>query len=160
MDPIIIAPDMSDAARVLPGQIRLAELKQGEWSFTGTVAIRELPRVRAACAGHAAPADVDIHLRVERSTRGPVLIDGRIAGVLPLQCQRCLGICEWRFELRPALEVVRGGTQACDTESGREPLELAEEGLLAPRILIEDEILLALPMAPRHAVGQCQPPQP
>lgn len=144
---------------MLPRQIRLAELKQGTSTFAGSVLIRELPRVRAACLDRDASGDVEVSLRVERSSRGQVLVDGRIAGALLLQCQRCLGACEWRFDLRPALEVVRAGAPAAGLESGREPLELVQEDVLAPRLLIEDEILLAMPMAPRHPAGQCQPPR-
>ena len=76
-----------------------------------------------------------------------------------LQCQRCLQ------PLAQALEVDRHFRFVHDAEEAERQDEVAEEDVLAlaPRLdvweLLEDELILALPLVPRHA-GRCPVPLP
>ncbi len=75
-----------------------------------------------------------------------------VDGVLPLVCQRCLGALE--FPLHVETLLLLAATQA---EVDAEPLEAeGPESIVAGRempvrALVEDEVLLAIPIAPRHA---------
>ena len=75
----------------------------------------------------------------------------RLDGSLQLLCQRCLGALEFPFRIEVSL--LLSATQA---EVDAEPLEaegpeLIVAGRAMPvRDLIEDELLLAIPIAPRH----------
>lgn len=76
-----------------------------------------------------------------------------IFGSLVLQCQRCLGPLPFRLAIDSTLIVAEGGREIDDQ------LEwIPAEDRIDPMILIEDEILLALPVAPRHPEGQCEVP--
>ena len=72
--------------------------------------------------------------------------------VVPLACQRCLG------ELRVPLEVDRHIVFARDEDSAAALDDASEDDVLAlsgeldVRELVEDELLLALPLVPRHDV--------
>lgn len=74
-----------------------------------------------------------------------------------LVCQKCLGALE--TQLSCALDAV-----IVPDEAALAALPQAVDGLLAPgrRVaavdLFEDELLLALPMAPRHGEGECSLP--
>jgi len=86
--------------------------------------------------------------------RRPVLtLD--ISGVLHLQCQRCLGALDYPLRLANTLLLVsqaEAAAGALDDES----VEWIEAGTeLDVAGLIEDEILLSLPYAPRHEEGRC-----
>jgi len=89
---------------------------------------------------------------------GDVGCDGRsqlslaIGGSLSLCCQRCLEAIDYPLEVRSLLEFVDD-----DGDLTQEELEddsrdfLPHQPELDVAVLIEDEILLALPNAPRHA---------
>jgi DUF177 domain-containing protein len=82
----------------------------------------------------------------------------QISGTIVVQCQRCLGPLSIPLELSSALIVAEKGR-----EPDFEPLDVldwipAEQGI-DPATLVEEEILLALPMSPRHPEGECSAPQ-
>lgn len=81
------------------------------------------------------------------------LLRVEIFGSLVLQCQRCLGPLAFRLAVDNTLIVAERGREIDDE------LEwIPAEDRIDPMILIEDEILLALPVAPRHPEGQCEMP--
>ena len=71
---------------------------------------------------------------------------------LPLTCQRCMG------EVRVEVQVDRHVLFAADEDSAAALDDVSEDDVLALvpdldlRALIEDELLMALPLVPRHAV--------
>lgn len=82
--------------------------------------------------------------------RKPFLVI-EVAGELQLKCQRCLGALAYGLNIKSRLQLVPGGTAWPDEnlEDDRvDPIAASDnQSLIA---LIEDEILLALPIAPRH----------
>ena len=74
-----------------------------------------------------------------------------IGGVLLLACQRCLKAVSFDLDVDSLLELVPEGTDMSQDEledDTRDFLPVASELYVAE--LVEDEILLALPVAPRH----------
>lgn len=82
-----------------------------------------------------------------------------VGGVLTLRCQRCLGGLEWPVGIEVMLQPVRAGEEIPDEELEDDEIDALEVGNdLDVIALVEDEVLLALPIAPRH--DDCQPPRP
>jgi uncharacterized protein len=82
-----------------------------------------------------------------------------VSGYLVLRCQRCLGGLVWPVGIEVVLQPVREGQDIPDEEleeDAFDALEVGEE--LDVLALVEDEVLLALPIAPRH--DDCEPPRP
>ena len=83
--------------------------------------------------------------------RGYPALRLKIGGTLQLVCQRCLGALEFPLHVDVSLQLA--ATQA---EVDAEPLEAeGPERIVASREmpvrdLVEDEVLLAIPLAPRH----------
>jgi uncharacterized protein len=78
-----------------------------------------------------------------------------IHGMLHLQCQRCLEALDHPLQvLNTLLLVGEGEAQAALDEEETEWIEASRELDLAT--VIEDEILLSLPYAPKHAEGACR----
>lgn len=112
----------------------------------------------AATASTDAPPRPDEH--VDWSARGlcrrrtgapPELrVELQARAVLRLECQRCLLPVETPVELDRPVRFVAGEAQAAelDAESDEDVLALSRSFDL--RELIEDELLLALPLVPRH----------
>jgi uncharacterized protein len=78
----------------------------------------------------------------------------KVEGAINLRCQRCLDSLAYPVEVESSLLVLTG-------KAGGETAEFDElDGIPADPhtdvwALVEDEVLLAIPIAPRHAEGQC-----
>ena len=114
----------------------LARLKDGLFDPAGVVQFA----LRGGCDEERRPI-----LRVE------------ISGSLHLQCQRCLGMLEYPLYVCNTLLLVRPGADLSATADDPEAPDCIEASTQTDVVeLIEDEILLSLPFAPRHAEESCQ----
>ena len=81
-----------------------------------------------------------------------------INGYLDLACQRCLGPIKFAVDTDQQLVVVPNEASMPAPEDEEDGVDFI---IAAPRFdllaLVEDEIILNLPLAPRHAEGQCIP---
>ncbi|MDR3213763.1 MAG: YceD family protein [Azoarcus sp.] len=75
-------------------------------------------------------------------------LDLEVSGRLVLCCQRCLGKLEHDLAITTALRLVRSGQALSGDELENDEIEV--DGEVDALLLIEDEIILALPIAPRH----------
>ncbi len=117
----------------------------GRRSFEGTLPVAQLPRLVEALAD--ASGEVAYRLDFESGVLGGPQLHVRLSAGLKLECQRSL---EWF--VFPAVVDVRLGLLADDAGAAAlpgdcEPL-LLEDGVLSPQRVIEDELLLALPLVP------------
>jgi len=96
-------------------------------------------------------------LRGSRDERNRAQLEVRISGPLHLQCQRCLGLLDYDVAIASMLLLVPRGAQlddGIDDPEGPDVIEADPE--LEVAALIEEEVLLSLPLAPRHAEGACE----
>lgn len=109
----------------------------------------DLPRV-ASVAPNDAPLAVHVSFGLARGQLGEVRLQGWIAGALELCCQRCLQPMTWRFRLQS--DAVLLGPEGSPGALGedRDVVEIGADGLFRPAEFVEEEILLALPLSPRH----------
>ena len=73
-----------------------------------------------------------------------------VTGIAPLVCQRCLDLLEFPVSLDVLLTVIRSDAEAAGLKAPFETALLVDGELLLPQI-IEDEVLAALPLAPKHS---------
>lgn len=76
-----------------------------------------------------------------------------------MRCQRCLARLEWPLDIEVVLELVKPGQPIPEDELENDEFDAIEA---APDLdvlaLVEDEIVLAVPIAPRHE--SCDAPRP
>lgn len=112
------------------------------------VPVKDLPRLAGSLQ------DEDVSLSVALSVRplpGPVAalaVEGRVSGILPMACQRCLETVPVQVEQEFRLAVTASGDEET-LPADFEPWPLIE-GPVSLGQLIEDELLLALPLVPMH----------
>jgi uncharacterized protein len=123
-------------------------------AVTGSVDAHELPRV----ADLLSDGPASIEWRIEGAADGSQRPALRIAlkGAVPLVCQRCLADFDWPIHQDTEVLLARdeGELAALDADSSLEVV--LADGPVDPLALVEDELVLALPFAPRHADGECE----
>jgi uncharacterized protein len=86
--------------------------------------------------------------------RRPVLAL-EINGILHLQCQRCLGLLEFPVRLSNTVLLVSARELAAGALDDEDAEWIEASSELDVAMLVEDEIILGLPYAPRHEDGTC-----
>ncbi len=118
-------------------------------SLQGELPVAALTRLLDLLAASDGSLTYRIQGRMGPCKRPQLLVE--VDGVLSLCCQRCLEAIDYPIEVRSLLEFVDN-----DGDLTQEELEddsrdfLPDQKELDVAVLIEDEILLALPLAPRH----------
>jgi uncharacterized protein len=115
----------------------------------GGLELSELPRLADVLVGSA--GKVSYRLSGFVGERGQARLRLQVTGTLPLLCQRCLGAVEEAVAIDSRLELVPTDSEPTQEELEDDSLDfLPVTGALDGLGLVEDEILLALPTAPRH----------
>ncbi len=131
------------------------EFAQTGQSFSGSLPIQGLTRLRDSLAD--ALGEVGFVVTGGRDARRRLTLSVDVRGVLHLRCQRCLGAFDYPLRLVNTLLLVEPGAMEAG-ESEAEDAEWVEaSATLDLAQLVEDEILLSLPFAPRHEEGACRP---
>ena len=147
------APPMS--AQAVPAVIDSLEFARTGQSLMGSLPVSALARLQDRLVDGL--GEVRFEVRGGQDARRRPVLALKISGVLHLQCQRCLGALDYALQHSSTLLLVSGsGASSSDLEEvTAEWIEASNELDLAG--LVEDEILLALPYAPRHGEGLCPP---
>ena len=136
----------------IPRQVSATKAIAARQRFTGTLQLSHLPRLVAQLADPAGGLEVD--LEAARDRLGAVWLSGEISGELSLTCQRGLHPFNWRCALKPQLRLVASEAEEERVLKDCEPY-LVQDDVLPLRELVEDEVLLALPMMPRCDDPDC-----
>jgi len=134
---------------------RGGELREGHY------ALASLPRVAEVLA----ETDGDLYYRLEgRTVQGRPQLHLTVRAALSLTCQRCLQALPHVFELESIVWVARNEAELARwDDADLAALDAMTDAIvagppgphLAVQAFVEDEVLLGLPAAPRHAEGRC-----
>jgi len=140
---------MFDGLPAVIDPLQLAD--EGAW-LRGALGLTDMPRLLGVCADNQGSVVVDLHF--ERDAQGLRRMHGSLQATLRMVCQHCLQpfthtLCaDTRLILLTPGEPGAVTADEADTLVVTKPLPLSE--------IVEDELLLAMPMIPRHAPGECQ----
>jgi len=116
---------------------------QGEWP------VAEFLRLHDALRSTAGTLRYEVRGVPEEQGRPALRL--KVDGTLQLVCQRCLGALEYPLRIEVSLRLA-ATQQALDAEpldaDGPESIVAGKE--MQVQALVEDEVLLAIPLAPRH----------
>lgn len=140
---------MSGRLPVLIDPLRLAD--EGI-RLQGELAGSDMTRLRAMALPGSRAEAVAVDLQFERSAPGVRRMQGRIYTAVEVVCQRCLQPLLVQIEAKPVVRLLQPGevVQADDEDA----LPLAAPVALSE--MVEDELLLAMPMVPVHAETNCE----
>jgi len=155
--PAIMARKMMvkpSAGSTVAGRFDALDLAARGEALAGEVDLLRRPRVADRLAPKTISAPIAWHIAGARDALGRPTLAVTVEGNLPLVCQRCLQPFDAPVAQRSELLLARN-----DAELERLDAEEAEVLLAATPLdamtLVEDEVLLCLPFAPRHPEGQC-----
>jgi uncharacterized protein len=135
-----------------PAVIDSLEFARAGEQSSGSLAVADLKRLDDLL--HDAEGRVEYELRGSRDERNRPQLELRVRGRLHLQCQRCLGLLDYPVDVSNTLLVLPQGSEPdeeLDDPEGPDAIEA--DPALDVAALVEDEVLLSLPISPRHAEG-------
>jgi uncharacterized protein len=115
-------------------------------SFQGSLPIAAMPRLCEVLADDAGLATYELDFG--RDDYGTAYVDVRVQAPLWLVCQRTLEPFVMPVAVDSRLGLIRSEREESALPAGFEPLLIAEDDKLNPIDVIEDELLLALPLVP------------
>lgn len=113
----------------------------------GPVSIAELRRLAPLLRSPEGEVDVQLQFGIDEQ-RIPY-VQGHVTGGLEVTCQRCLGSLVLPVNLEFCLGLVKSESEGDRLVDGYEPL-IVENGSISIAAVIEDELVLALPIIARH----------
>ena len=127
--------------------LKLIKFAKKNLSVTDELSIIDLPRINGIAHNKSDKIKVNYSFYVENNTT-PCL-DGEISLNIYLTCQRCLEELPFSLDLSFSMAFVKNENQAEELSKHLE-IYLFEEEELSIIDLISDEILLSIPMVPKH----------
>jgi len=121
-------------------------LRHGE--LVGELEFARLPRL--ADLLRSTTGSVRASLQFRQRGLGRLAATLEFATTIELVCQRCLEPFAQPIAERLELTFVEPGEASTSIPEGYEPIEL-DDGRLLPARLIEDELIVAIPLVPKHA---------
>ncbi len=137
----------------LPERVDPLRLADEDARLRGAVPLAAMSRLASALTDGGS-GDAQVELDFRREPTGAAVVEGRIRAELSLQCQRCLEAMPWPLAADFELAIAADEVEAERLGASYEPL-LVEEKMLDLGGLVEEELLLALPLVARHAPEQC-----
>ncbi|MCC7412803.1 MAG: DUF177 domain-containing protein [Gammaproteobacteria bacterium] len=137
----------------LPDYIEPAVLAESAARLRGVVALAACERLQADHGEQRGDVQVDLQFGID--AEGTRYVRGRLAATVTLTCNRCMGRYPVAIEAAPQLGIVADDDAGNALAPGYEPL-LAGPAPLRLVELVEDELLLAIPLVPRHEPEDCQ----
>ena len=136
----------------IPAQTQASKALERRERYQGTLPFTQMPRLSALVAAPA--GELHVELVAERGVDGADWLRGNIRGVLPLTCQRGLHPFEWTCDVAVELRLVFSEDEEERLLKDCEPY-LVRDDQLPLREMVEDEVLLALPMMARCDDPDC-----
>lgn len=130
--------------------IRMADTRR---LLNGRLAIASMPRLKPVLYDTQGDAEVELVFGIDEA--GIVNVTGQVSTVVNLLCQRCMQPMQCDINEKISLAVVRTERQTDELPDHYEPLLIDEDGFASLTSIIEDEIILAMPVSSLHELEQC-----
>jgi len=119
----------------------------------GNVDAHELPRVDDMLG--EGPAQIAWRIEGTADAVGRPALTIEIRGAVPLTCQRCLDEFEYPVDQRTNVLLARDERELAALDGDSDAEVVLAGTPVEPLALVEDELVLALPFAPRHPEDAC-----
>ncbi|HEY0961186.1 MAG TPA: YceD family protein [Pseudomonadales bacterium] len=136
-----------------PERIDAVKMFAREGTITAELALARLQRLIEQLASDQGTVAVD--LRFGRDEEGRRVLAGTLDSTVKAACQRCLQEMDLDLHSSLSLFVVDTEEELQELRDDQDGVVMPEDGNLDVLALIEDELLLSLPMIPMHEDPAC-----
>lgn len=133
-------------SRGLPDQVDVWRMVSGRRCFSGHIALADLPRLQDSLAHQ--DGTVAYELAFDTDEFDQAYAELMVQGELPLICQRTLEVYRQPVTVSLRLGLIRREDEEASLLPGYEAFLVPPDGQIVPSDLIEDELILALPLVP------------
>ncbi len=126
---------------------------RGRQSLEGSLPVASMVRLKDALASDI--GTITFRLTGSFDEPGGPSLQCQVSGTLQVVCQRCLTPMNYALDINSALLLMTDERMLQDDNPDAPDRILAQQDLPVAD-LIEEEILLVLPMAPHHPEGECE----
>jgi uncharacterized protein len=128
------------------------ELAQQRGTVRGDVDAADLPRIADALSDEGGRVSYVIVGTCDAADRPALEVS--VEGALSLTCQRCLQPMSWSVAQRTLVLLARDERELARLDESDEHEVVLADAPLDALVLVEDELLLTMPYAPRHPDGE------
>ncbi|MCI0399917.1 MAG: YceD family protein [Gammaproteobacteria bacterium] len=121
-------------------------------TLVGRIDLVQMKRLRPSL--YSDEGEVEFRFEFGRDPEGIFCLTGQLTATLQVVCQRCLEPMQLPIKGSVRLGIVSGADEAAKLPPLYEPL-IAMDGPLFLAEIIEDELMLALPISPLHVTEVC-----
>lgn len=138
---------------LLPQKVDAFRFSDNEIHLQGIMLIKNMERLAPSLSNDSGEVSVDVEFGVdEQDVR---FIRGQYSTHLMLRCQRCMEPFEYSISGDILVGIVHSEEEANQLPKDYNSV-IAEEGMLVLQDIIEDEIIVSLPVVPMHSAVNCK----
>lgn len=137
----------------LPKQVEPFKCAIQRSDYQGVMAADDMVRLNESVVGIL--DDIVVGLRFEIDAQGLTFFHGDIKTKVSLECQRCNEPFDYEIEQVFSFTPIEEGQSVDDIPEAYDPVELNEHGEINLLALLEDEIILSLPIVAMHDPKDC-----
>ena len=135
----------------LPANIDPIRLADQGTHLSGTIPLKRMKRLLTLCQSEEGEARVDLEFRRDpvRNVRN---LSGTIRVEIETTCERCLE--PMTLSLEASVDLILAGSESTGVDNSEDVLVVKDKPI-ALNELVENELILAMPMIPMHQLDQC-----
>jgi uncharacterized protein len=137
----------------LPAHVDPLRLAEHATTLDGLFQLKNMERLAQSL--HASEGDTDVQLKFGIEQGGVRYLKGNLSASLTLQCQRCMESFSHHVQGEFAYGLVNTEAKAKQLSRRYDPVFVADDSLNI-QDLIEDELILNLPIVPMHCSADCK----
>ncbi|MEP1446954.1 MAG: 23S rRNA accumulation protein YceD [Paraglaciecola sp.] len=124
--------------------------------YRGVILSSEMPRLLGSVADVA--KEVDVEIRFAKDEQGLTYFKGHLACSTSLICERCNEVFEHPVDVSFCFSPVQSAKEEVEDElpDVYEPVEVDDQGEINLFQILEDELILSLPIVALHAEEDCK----
>ncbi|GMR08541.1 MAG: 23S rRNA accumulation protein YceD [Gammaproteobacteria bacterium] len=139
-------------SRRIPEHIDPFRLAEADRQIAGRLPLEQMQRLAPSLVSSAGAVEIDLMFQMDDI--GVPCIKGKLHATLQVICQRCMEPMGLNIDASICLGLVDGKDRGEELPGEYEPLVIGEAHVSLPDI-IEDELILALPVVPMHELAEC-----
>lgn len=138
----------------LPHQIDPFRLARQEQILTGALELKTMHRLAESLSDSGGTVNVELAFGID--AQGVAHVRGHLAARVRMVCQRCMQPVELPVTADIMIGFVTSDEQARQLGGEYEPCMVSDDSLILAE-LVEDELILALPIVALHDDASCEP---